>query len=693
MGKMILFELKKIWDKKLLIGLMAFLLLASGVLFHLNEKSQPAYTYIYQGRDAYEHFLQGDVSADVYGVYAKDMERQKKHKENYGLFLSEMEERAEKSMLLLGNSERKSYVYTNAKKTCEDYKRLSSVEIINDNCYGVVEFAQYDLGIYLLIGCVGLLAYYVFFEERRSGILLLVKGTKYGHAPLIQAKMFVMVVGSVLFTLLQEGIHICMTEYYYGFGDLTRSIQSVPELRNCPMAISVGEGILFLVMVRVWIAIVISILVSMVSVVVRNEFLAILTLVVCFGAELAFEQSLLLTERLNFFKCINPFFEWNMINVLGTYLNLNIFGNAVGKEWVAVVVSMIVVMICIVVTERIFHHKYQIRTQSRLDRIALWWRRKTAFLWQNVQLLWFELYKILFQQKRIFLVLLMMLICIMQANTYDDIRYYDNAYEASYNSYMKKISGKVTEESLTFIESEQAYVNDLQIRLDALEDPEGKDYGLALQLENELKLKREAVNKMVMQYKTLRELSGSIYNKYFINEEEYFALFYDVRSHGIWWFICMSAIVFWLSGVFSADRKQSVYTLIQTTVNGKKRLDEYKKGTVVLGGVIFFISIELLKIVEIYQIDGFQCMGKPLSEFINVQITSDMTIGTFLVVAALLRAATMTMMTIFVVWLSKKTSSEMITNIVGIGMAGVIAVVCIQLGFSMSAWMLNLMYV
>ena len=693
MGKMILFELKKIWDKKLLLGLMALLLLASGVFFHLYEQSKPTYVYIYEGREAYEQFLQGDLSADVYGVYAKDIERQEKHKENYGVFLFEMEKRAQKSMLLLGNSNNKSYVYTNAQKTCEDYKGLSAVEIVNDNCYGIVEFAKFDFGIYFVIGCVGILAYFVFFEERKSGMLLLVKGTRNGHTPLIRVKMLVMVAGSVLFTFLQDIAHICMTRYYYGFGDMSRSIQSVPEFRNCPMAISVGEGILLLVMVRVWIAIVISILASMVSVVVRNEFVAMLTIVVCFGVELVFAQSLLLTEGLNFLKCINPFFEWNMINVLGTYLNLNILGNAIGKECVAFVVSVIVLLVCIVVSERIFHRKYQIRTQSRLDMIALLWRRKTAFLWKNVHLLWFELYKTLFQQKRIFLVLFMMVLCIVQANTFDDIRYYDNAYEASYNSYMKKISGKVTEESIAFIESEQIYVNDLQNKLDALKDPEGKDYGLALQIGSELELKREAVNRMVIQYNALSELPGSVYDKYFINEEAYFTLFYDTRSQGLWWFICMTATIFWLSGVFPADRNQSVYTLVQTTLNGRTRLDGYKDGTVAVGAAIFFVAIELLKLAEMYQIDKFQCLGKPLSEFINVQFASDMSIGTFLVVVMLLRVTSVCIMTVCAVWLSKKTTNEVITNIVGIGLTGAIAFVCVQLGFSMSTWMLNRMYV
>lgn len=693
MNRMIVFELKKIWDKKLLMGLMLILLVASGVFFHLYEQKQPVYRYIYQGKAEYERFLQGDDSADIYGVYAENVEKQLNHKESYPVFLSEMEERAQKTMLLLGNLDSKSYVYTNAQKTCEDFQGLIGIEIVADNCYGIMELARYDLGIYFVIGCVGVLSYFVFFEERKNGMLLLVKGTKEGHTPLVRIKLFVMTIGGVVFALLQEILLVIMTEYYYGFGDLGRSIQSIPEFRNCPFEISVGEGIFILVLTRLWIAIVITVFVGMISITVRNELVAITTLVVFFGIELILSQGLSLTGSLNFLKCINPFFAWNMINLLATYLNLNILGNAIGKGIAALVVSVIWVAVCIRVGEIVFHRRYQIRTQSKLDKLALWWRRKTAFLWKNVHLLVFELYKILLQQKRIFLVLLITVLCILQVNELGEVRYYDNAYEATYNSYLRKISGKVTQESIAFIEAEQAYVIELKTRIDSLEDPEGKDYGLALQLGLELRLKEEAVNMLVTQYNSLEEMPGSIYDKYFINESAYLGYFYDAGAHGMWWFICMASIVVWLSGVFPADRNKEVYLLVQTTLNGREKLDVYKNGTVAIGALLFFGATEVLKIVELYYLDGFRCIGKPLAEFTSVTFATNMTIGMLYVWIMSVRAMSVIAITFLTTYFSKKTANGIITNIVGIGVVGAIAFVCIRFNVSISTWILNLMYV
>lgn len=693
MKKILAFEIKKLWSHKILVALFCLFLLVSGVVFHLYEQQQPAYRYIYQGREQYESFLQGELVIDESGFYMADAEKQKLYKENYQTFLEEMESRAQQTILLLANSDNKSYVYSNAEKTCADYYDLMKVEIVTDNCYGVMELAKYDFGIYFVFGFAGVLAYFMFFEERKNGLLLLVKGTKNGHFPLIGAKILVMVIGTTLFTLLQEVLHIVMIEYYYGYGDTSRSIQSIPEFRNCPFAISVGESILALVVVRIWIAVGISIIISMISIIVRNELLAVLVVVAFLVIELVFCQMLSITGHLNFLKCINPFFFWNMLQLLATYLNLNIVGLAVGKGTVALLVSLLVVGVCTFAGASSFHHRHQIRTQSKLDKVILWWRKKTAFLWRNVNLFWFEVYKTLVQQKRIVLVLLIIILCLLKVNTLNEVKYYDNAYEATYNSYLKKISGKVTDESIAFINDEKAYIDDLIYRWENLEDPEGKDYGLNLRLSSEISMKAAATDMMVLQLEKLQEMEGDIYDKYFVNEGEYLDLWSDAVSHGCWWFISASCVIIWLSGVYPADRNHAVFSLVNTTKNGRRKLDIRKNGTVVIGVILFWGMSQLMNLAEIYSLDEFRCLSKPLAEFTSVTLKTNMTIAVFLLLTIMISAIFIIVVTIAAVWFSRKTSNEMITNIVGVGFVGVITFICICFNISISGWLLNLMFI
>lgn len=689
---MLFFEIKKLWSHKIVVGLFLLFLLVSGVVFHLYEQRQPAYLYIYQGREQYESFLQGELVVDEYSFYLIDAKKQENYKENYQMFLDEMENRAQQTILLLANSNQASYVYSNAEKTCKDYEELKDIQIVADNCYGVIELAKYDWGIYFVIGIISVLAFFVFFDERKKGLLLLVKGTKNGHVPLVGVKLLIMVMGALLFTFLQEMFHVLMIGHYYGYGDLGRSIQSVPEFRNCPFEVSVGEGILWLVVERIWIAIVISILVSVISLLIRNELLAVLSFVVLLIVEFAFCMLFSLTGSFNILKCVNLFYFWNMQNLLATYLNLNILGTAVGKGTVAVIVSVVLVTAGMIAGIQIFRHKYQIRTESRLEKILLWWRKKTAFLWQNVSLLWFEIYKVLMQQKRMALILLMVVLCGLRIQDLNAVKYYDNAYEATYNNYMKKISGQVTDESIAFIKEEKAYIDDLKYRWENLEDPQGKDYVLNLQLSSELVMKEEATNMMVEQLEQLQAMDGSIYDKYFVNESAYLNLWGDAASNGYWWFVCAAFIIIWLSGVYPADRKKEVYLLVQTTKNGREELDMRKNGTIAIGFLVFFGMTQGVKLLEIYYLDQFQCFGKPLSEFTSVSLKSGMTIGLFMLLILIIRVITLIAITVAGVYFSRKVLNEIITNIVGVGVVGMITCICITFQICISGWLLNFMF-
>lgn len=690
---MIKYELKKICNHKVIALLFVVLLLFSGVLFYIYQQHQPAYRYIYQGRAQYERFLQGNIEADLYGFYAEDIQKQIRHKESYGVFIEGMEERAEQTMLLLANSDEQSYVYANAIKTCEDYKSLADTQIVIDNCYGVIELAKFDTGIFFLIGFIVAMAYFVFYEERKTGMLLLIKGTRNGHSPLVFAKLLVMVAGVVLFAILQEVVHFSITGYLYGYGDLNRSMQSVPEFRNCPFEISVGEGILIMVLVRIWIAFFLSVFISMTSILVRNELAAVLFVGVFLILEFTACHMFSLTGSANYIKCVNPFFFWNMTNMLATYLNLNIFGNAVGKEIIAGVVSVVGIVGSLVVGDYFFRHKYQIRMQSRLDKVLIWWRHKTSFLWKNVNLLWFEVYKTLIQQKRVFLVVLIFVISLVKINDINALKYYDNAYEVSYDNYLKKISGKVTDETIAFINSEKAYIDNIQKQWEELEDPEGKDYGVALQLDSELQLKAEAVRMMVMQLELLQEMPGSIYDKYLVNEGAYLDLFCDAESQGVWWFISTAFVIIWLSGVYPADRSKEVYALVNTTKNGRRQLEIRKNRTIAIGVGLFWGMAQLVEIVEYYCLDGFKGFLKPLSEFTTITLESNMTIGTFFVLSMILKVISIILVAMIATWLSRKTNNEMVINIVGVVFVGAVAFVCVRFNTSIGGWLLSLMYV
>lgn len=690
MGK---FEFLKILKQKMFFLLAFFLIIGNLLTIYMYEKSRSAYYYIYQNKDSYERFQNGDTSADEWGYYTEDANRQENYRESYDVFLNEMQQRAEKMKTLEVYSNQDSYVYRNIEKTCEDFSILSDVEIVTDNNFGILELAQYEWGIFFVIVFLILFSYYLFYQERNRGLFLLIKGTKKGHIPFVAMKLAVMSVFTAFYVLIQEVSTICFIEYYYGYGDLSRSIQSVPEFRNCPFAFSVGEAIMVMLAIRLLIAEVLAILVCMFSIVLQNEIVAVLCGCAIFALEYAGYLFIDLGSLWNCLKCINPFFCWNFEKMVGTYLNLNIFGYAIGKGDCAWICAWIVMLFGIGIAIFVFHHSYQIRSESKLEKLKIWLRKKTGIFWRHTSLLRFEFSKIFTQQKKGIVFVILFLLCLSNIKSVQTSQSYSSAGIAQYHSYLNQISGKVTEESIQFVYDEVAYVDDLYRQLAELGgDTEGKNYVLSMYLESEIDLKSQGVEFLVAQLEYLQSLEGSIYEKYWVDERAYTTLWGDVKTALFQWLLGMLGLSVWISGIYPADEKKRILPLLRATKNGRKRLHSRKNLCVAIGSAIIFLLVEIPIFVSFYQIDNFTVLSHRMSYFSILTISKDMSLGMFLTLLFLLKIFVFAVAAIALTGLSKVTHNETITSVVGIGVAVVIFLLCYYLRTSIGVWLLGYLW-
>lgn len=690
MGK---FEFLKILKQRMFFLLAFFLIIGNLLTIHMYQKNKSAYYHIYQNKELYERFQNGDTSADVEGYYTEDANRQEQYCVSYDVFLKEMQQRAEKMKALEVYSNQDTYVYRNIEKTCEDFSKLSDVKIVSDNNFGVLELARYEWGIFFVIVFLILFSYYLFYQERNRGLFLLIKGTKKGHFSFVSMKLAVMNVFTAFYVLIQEVSTVCFIGYYYGYGDLSRSIQSVPEFRNCPFAWSVGEAMLVMLAIRLLIAEVLAILVCMLSIVLQNEIVAVLCGCGMFALAYAGYRLIDLGSIWNSLKCINPFFCWNFEQMIGTYLNLNIFGYAIGKGDCAWVVAGIVLFFGVGITMFVFHHSYQIRSESKLEKLKIWLRKKTGIFWRHTNLLRFEFSKIFMQQKKGIVFIVLLLLCVSNLKSVQTSQSYSSAGVAQYHSYMNQISGKVTEESIQFVYDEVAYMDDLYRQFAELDgNTDGKNYVIAMYLESEIDLKSQGLEFLVAQLEYLQSLEGSIYEKYWVDERAYTTLFGDVKTALVQWLLGMFALSIWISGIYPADEKKRILPLIHATKNGRSRLNNRKNLCVVIGGAIIFVLVELPIFLSFYQIDNFSVLAQKMSYFSILVISKDMSLGMFLFLLFLLK------MVVFIVWamaltaLSKMTHNETITSVVGIGVAVIIFLICYYLQTSIAMWLLNFLW-
>ena len=109
-----------------------------------------------------------------------------------------------------------------------------------------------------------------------------------------------------------------------------------------------------------------------------------------------------------------------------------------------------------------FRKTCQIKTDSFLERLMQWLRSKTEFLNRQVSLLYYELYKLLIQQKKGIVLILLLIWGGYEANGVFAPVYYATAREASYHHYIAQVRGPVTGETFAFFESENNRLEELR---------------------------------------------------------------------------------------------------------------------------------------------------------------------------------------------------------------------------------------
>ncbi len=687
------FELIKISKKRIFIILSIVLVFGNLLTLYMYEKNQSAFYYVYEQKSQYQSFLSGDKQADIDGYYQWEMEQQEKYLAAYPQFLNEMASRADELKGLSTYADETSYVYRNLEKTCDDFGKLSGITVVADNCFGVRELAKYEWGIFFLFVFLAILSYFIFYFERNQGLLLLVKGTKRGHTPLAAAKLGTMMFLTFIYEVFQEGSTVLLLGYFYGYGNLSRSIQSISEFRNCPYQMSVLTAILTLFIIRLLIAEVLAVTLFLVSIAVRNELLAMLSMGLLLGFEFWAGKSLSITGTLNGLKCINPFYCWNMKQSLAVYQNLNIGGYAASKAGCALIVAVILIIGGSIGGIILFHYSCQIRSESRLEKLQIWMRKKTRFFWGHTKLLRFECSKVLMQQKKGWMLLFLLVVCAFEIVSAGKNQYYSEAGIAQYHTYMSRLAGKVTEESIAFVYSEQAYIEDLYQQMKQIgSDTTGKDSILILQLKAEIEFKEDGVQMLVTQLEALQQKEGNLYDKYWVDEKAYLGLWDDVKADISFWFMGTAAAIIWLSGIYPSDEKKKIMPLLRATKNGRAYLNVRKNICAAIGTLAIFILTEFPLLAHFYRIDNFTVLSQKLSDLTLVQLTGNLNIGVFLLIVFALKALTFGLVAYGGVRISRMTHNETITNIVGIGIVGIVAVMLLYLRMDISIWILRMLW-
>lgn len=577
--ELIRFELKKVFSNRFFLGILVFAVFLN--LFTL-----------YQSRNS------GDFSEE------------KSAYNTYDEFLNSVKENAEQSLSISIFSDSLSdFSKKNIEKTAADFEKMQGIEITSDKNGGVMmllDFAVSDLCFLLLLISAGLS---LIVTEKEKKLFNLIRSTKEGIIHTFLAKLGALFIICFFINAVITATTAGYAFFACGFGDLSRSIQSVPELIMCYVKLSVREFILMFFSVKTLGLFAVGTVILLCCLFAKR---AITMLVSVFSlASLSFAMTFIPeTSKFSFFKYINLYSLLNPYEIFRSYVNLNIFGEPVNVITVFGI-FLFLISAAAIIAATIYYVKKRPLENSDKKSVSFSFKSKV-----HTKLWFFEVKKILAINKGAVIILLFLLLQIYsvfnQVNFQSTVDYY-------YKHYMEMLAGPLTEEKEKIILSEKAKINEAEEKIYTLNEQrrQGKisiqEFVSRQEKYSETLEKADMFNKVYEKYLYVKETPGSE----FIYDSGYEKLFgiSDRDFSAVNTILLLSIFSLLFCCVYSSDYKNDMYRIICAAKYGTDKTRKVKTGvTVGLSVLIFLIAYipELIYIGRFYGFDGI------VSKLINI---------------------------------------------------------------------------
>ncbi len=348
----------------------------------------------------------------------------------------------------------------NIRKTAEDYALLSGVTPVLGENKGFVLLSGYLTGDIVIIA-VTLLVAASFTEERKKGLVTLIRSTKNGRRLLSVQRTGIIIITALLTSIL---IHlVCFAAAQFTCGDMSvlRPIQSVPEFSLCPFRITILDYLVYSVLMKALAAAVCGLLLYLISAVMESA-IGFAVCGIAIVAEYILYGAILPTDRLAGLKFCNIAAVLRTDVFFSEYCNLNIFGKAMGFLPCALTVTgFLFILLCGFCVMFTLNSGEGVSFGGKLiDKVSSFFSRKAP----SMPLPLWEAKKVFANQKGVVILAVILYIAVSSAFQY---RYVLPSYTRSEEMYYTKYTGEMTVELQTEMNAD---FDDLQEQFNALRD-------------------------------------------------------------------------------------------------------------------------------------------------------------------------------------------------------------------------------
>ena len=504
-----------------------------------------------------------------------------------------------------------------------------------------------DLLLLVVTGIAGLI---LLTTEKTTGLTKLSRPTKWGGSRLWLRKLGVLIFLYFAGFIILYGTNWMITAVLFGFGDLSRPIQSVFGYNGCSMNISVGKFLASLLGLKfVW-GLTCSSVIFCICSIASSVIAAGAGVTICGAVAFLLWRSSSLWAR--------------AVSLLGTAYIEKAFQGAVYLNWfgtpvhqIPIVLGLFGVIICVALGLSLWAFCRIPQTVDGTRRQRVNWHLSHSY----VGLLYHEGNKVLIMSRA---VIILVLLIIVQTISYRDFYINNSEDEHYYRNYSSVLAGDPTEEKEAFLVREQDRLDDLNQQWLDLQ----KQYAdpvmaslMGADIQNALKA-QQPFEKALTQYEGLEERQAFLY------QTKYERLF---DSAGIWDDLVnltklLLVLIFSLFGVFAVEHETGVRA-IQVTA-GREKAVRCRKVILVCVFVILAAAVAFVpQYIVVFQGYGWpelKVTANSISQF--SALPGWCTIWMLFAAVWFIRLALAGMVTVLVSVLSAKTQKSVTTLIISL---------------------------
>ncbi|MBQ7145209.1 MAG: hypothetical protein IJR95_00360 [Lachnospiraceae bacterium] len=310
---------------------------------------------------------------------------------DYMEYVQQQAARMSKSKLAGGDPD--SFVYRNIQKTAADFAQIRDVEVKLGSQKAVTAWiSERSPELFSAMGI--LLVVISFIDEKKKGLLALIRSCPKGRKSLSIRRMGTLLFFSVFFTFIFSVLPLLISFLIYGgWDDLGCPIQSLPLFGTCMLRVNVGGWIGLYLLVRIFSGFALGVLLWFILSLVKNRQITGLLLALLFAGEYFAYTAIMPQMSVSFLRYINIFACIFPDEMFRSYVNINFFGTPVNTLPLILILMGLLLFILSPLLIFLEDRRYAMGGNRGLERLLLWFESVLDKMRVRLNILAVECYK------------------------------------------------------------------------------------------------------------------------------------------------------------------------------------------------------------------------------------------------------------------------------------------------------------